>query len=148
MFHKEDEMILKTKIKAESFAKAVVDFKEEQVGDEASATSGAPASARQGELDAEALFHEYHPRVYAYVRYRIADVAEAEDLCCEILERAWTHLASYDAQKGAFSTWHTLSGSSTVQGQRLSGSGSQGTSTSTSVSCLIASNQPIFVSKL
>jgi len=55
--------------------------------------------------DVEALFREYHPRVYAYVRYRIADVAEAEDLTSEILERALTHLASYDARKGAFSTW-------------------------------------------
>jgi RNA polymerase sigma-70 factor (ECF subfamily) len=55
--------------------------------------------------EAETLFREYHPRVYAYVRYRIADVTEAEDLTSEIVERALTHLASYDAQKGAFSTW-------------------------------------------
>jgi RNA polymerase sigma factor (sigma-70 family) len=55
--------------------------------------------------DMEALFREYHRRVYTYVRYRIADVAEAEDLTSEILERALTYLASYDARKGAFSTW-------------------------------------------
>jgi RNA polymerase sigma factor (sigma-70 family) len=63
---------------------------------------GSPASEVS---DVEALFREYHPRVYAYVRYRIADVAEAEDLTSEIVERALTHLASYDARKGAFSTW-------------------------------------------
>ncbi len=55
--------------------------------------------------DVQALFREYHPRVYAYIRYRINDVAEAEDLTSEILERALTHLASFDARKGAFSTW-------------------------------------------
>jgi RNA polymerase sigma-70 factor (ECF subfamily) len=55
--------------------------------------------------DVEALFHEYHPRVYTYVRYRIVDGAEAEDLTSDIFERALTHLASYDAQKGSFSTW-------------------------------------------
>ena len=55
--------------------------------------------------DVEALFREYHPRVYAYIRYRVADVAEAEDLTSEIIERALTHLSSYDARKGAFSTW-------------------------------------------
>jgi RNA polymerase sigma factor (sigma-70 family) len=55
--------------------------------------------------EVEALFREYHPRVYAYVRYRIPDVSEAEDLTSEILERALTYLASYDARKGAFSTW-------------------------------------------
>ena len=51
------------------------------------------------------LFREYHPRVYAYVRYRITDVSEAEDLTSDILERALTYLASFDARKGAFSTW-------------------------------------------
>ena len=56
-------------------------------------------------LDVEALFLEYHPRVYAYVRYRLANVAEAEDLTSDILERALTHLGSYDPLKGAFSTW-------------------------------------------
>jgi RNA polymerase sigma-70 factor (ECF subfamily) len=55
--------------------------------------------------DLEALFREYHPRVYAYIRYRINDVAEAEDLTSDILERAFTHLSSFDARKGAFSTW-------------------------------------------
>jgi RNA polymerase sigma-70 factor (ECF subfamily) len=53
----------------------------------------------------EELFREYYPRLYAYVRYRISDVAEAEDLTSEIMERALTHLASYDARKGALSTW-------------------------------------------
>jgi RNA polymerase sigma-70 factor (ECF subfamily) len=43
--------------------------------------------------------------VYTYVRYRIADVAEAEDLTSEILERALTYLASFDSRKGSFSTW-------------------------------------------
>jgi RNA polymerase sigma-70 factor (ECF subfamily) len=55
--------------------------------------------------DMEALFREYHPRVYAYVRYRVTDVAEAEDLTSEIEERALTYLASFDKRKGAFSTW-------------------------------------------
>ena len=57
------------------------------------------------EPDLEALFREYYPRVYAYIRYRVNDVAEAEDLTSEILERALVHLSSFDAHKGAFSTW-------------------------------------------
>ena len=55
--------------------------------------------------DVEALFLEVHPRVYSYIRYRVFDPAEAEDLTSDILERALTHLSSYDASKGAFSTW-------------------------------------------
>ena len=65
----------------------------------------ASATEKPGLSDLEALFRQIHPRVYAYVRYRIADVAEAEDLTSEIIERALTYLASYDAAKGAFSTW-------------------------------------------
>jgi RNA polymerase sigma-70 factor (ECF subfamily) len=56
-------------------------------------------------LDLEELFREYYPRVYAYIRYRINDVFEAEDLTSEIMERAITHVSSFDARKGAFSTW-------------------------------------------
>jgi RNA polymerase sigma-70 factor (ECF subfamily) len=51
------------------------------------------------------LFREYYPRVYAYIHYRLADADEAQDLTSEIIERALTHLSSYDARKGAFSTW-------------------------------------------
>jgi RNA polymerase sigma-70 factor (ECF subfamily) len=39
------------------------------------------------------------------VRYRVADVVEAEDLTSDVLERALTHLGSYNPRKGAFSTW-------------------------------------------
>jgi RNA polymerase sigma-70 factor (ECF subfamily) len=55
--------------------------------------------------DAETWFRELHPRLYAYVRYRVADISQAEDLTSDIVERALTHLDSYDARKGAFSTW-------------------------------------------
>jgi RNA polymerase sigma-70 factor (ECF subfamily) len=55
--------------------------------------------------DLEELFFEYHPKVYAYVRYRVANVSEAEDLTSEIMERALRYLPSYDRRKGAFSTW-------------------------------------------
>lgn len=62
-------------------------------------------SLEQGAPDVKTLFREIHPRVYAYIRYRVADVAEAEDLTSEIMERGLTHLSTYDARKGAFSTW-------------------------------------------
>jgi RNA polymerase sigma-70 factor (ECF subfamily) len=55
--------------------------------------------------DIKSKFREIHPRVYAYIRYRVVDVAAAEDLTSEIMERGLTHLSTYDARKGAFSTW-------------------------------------------
>ena len=56
-------------------------------------------------IDVEALFQEHYPRVYAYIRYRTRERAEAEDLTSEILERALTHLSSYDPAKGTFAAW-------------------------------------------
>jgi len=58
-----------------------------------------------GRSDFAALFLEYHPKVYAYIRYRVANVSEAEDLTSDIMERALRYLSSYDRRKGAFSTW-------------------------------------------
>lgn len=65
-----------------------------------------PADEEQTEdVDIEALFLEYHPRLYAYVRYRTGDLAEAEDLTSEIIERALKGLSSYDSRKGSFGPW-------------------------------------------
>ena len=56
-------------------------------------------------LDFETLFDRYYPRLYRYVRYRVDSRQEAEDLTALAFERALTHQASYDPNKGAFSTW-------------------------------------------
>jgi len=72
---------------------------------DSSAGSTAAWQPSEPPSEAETWFRELYPRVYAYARYRIADLQEAEDLTSEIMERALTHLESYDARKGAFSTW-------------------------------------------
>ncbi len=56
-------------------------------------------------LDFGALFDRYYPRLYRYVRYRVGSRQEAEDLTALAFERALTHQATYDPNKGAFSTW-------------------------------------------
>ncbi len=58
-------------------------------------------------LDFAHLFREHYPRIYRYVRYRIADDMIAEDLTAEVFERAYRHRDSYDPARGAFSTWIT-----------------------------------------
>lgn len=55
--------------------------------------------------DFEELYAEYLPKIYNYVCYRVGDRRAAEDLTAEIFERALTHLHTYRADKGAFSTW-------------------------------------------
>lgn len=62
------------------------------------------ASARP---DFATLFREHYPRVYRYVRYRIDDDHEAEDLTAEIFERAYRYRESYDPSRSQFSTWIT-----------------------------------------
>lgn len=64
------------------------------------------ANARPESIsEIEDLFQKFHPRVYAYVRYRVADTAEAEDVTSEIMERALTYLSSYDSRQGTWAAW-------------------------------------------
>jgi len=56
-------------------------------------------------VNIESLFLEYYPRLYAYMRYRTGDVAQAEDLTSEVLERVLRYLPSYDPRKGDFAPW-------------------------------------------
>jgi RNA polymerase sigma-70 factor (ECF subfamily) len=51
------------------------------------------------------LFQQYYPKVYNYLRYRVANSEDAEDLIGRIFEKAFVKRAQYDPEKGAFSTW-------------------------------------------
>lgn len=88
------------------FASSIQTERDQETGKQTStpqAPTAAPSSSDAP--NAETWFRELHPKLYAYVRYRIADIAQAEDLTSDIIERALTHLDSYNARKGAFSTW-------------------------------------------
>lgn len=56
-------------------------------------------------LDFAALFQQYYPRVYTYLRYRVNLPEDAEDLISTVFEKAYTHREQFDPAKGAFSTW-------------------------------------------
>lgn len=56
-------------------------------------------------LDLAALFQQYYPRIYNYLRYRVNSVEDAEDLISTVFEQAYTHQAQFDSGRGAFSTW-------------------------------------------
>ena len=57
------------------------------------------------ELDLAALFQQYYPRIYNYLRYRVNSVEDAEDLINIIFEQAYKGRAQFDPTRGAFSTW-------------------------------------------
>lgn len=52
-----------------------------------------------------AIYDHYFPRVYNYVRYRVADAQEADDLTAQIFERALVHIGGYCPERAPFAVW-------------------------------------------
>ena len=57
------------------------------------------------EIDWEATYREYLPRVYNFFRYRLGDRAIAEDLTAATFEKAWRGRSRFRRDLSAFSTW-------------------------------------------
>jgi RNA polymerase sigma factor (sigma-70 family) len=57
------------------------------------------------EIDWEATYREYLPRVYNFFRYRLGDRALAEDLTAATFEKAWRGRSQFQRDLSAFSTW-------------------------------------------
>ena len=53
----------------------------------------------------ERLYTEYHDRVFAYVRARVNNREDAEDLCADVFEKALRASDGYDAARSAAGTW-------------------------------------------
>jgi RNA polymerase sigma-70 factor (ECF subfamily) len=61
-----------------------------------------PAS---GEADWDAVYAEHLPRIYNYLRFRLAAEADVEDLTARVFEKAWSARSRYRRDLAAFSTW-------------------------------------------
>jgi RNA polymerase sigma-70 factor (ECF subfamily) len=57
------------------------------------------------EIDWEATYREYLPRIYNFFRYRLGDRALAEDLTAATFEKAWRERSRFRRDLSAFSTW-------------------------------------------
>ena len=53
----------------------------------------------------EKIYLEYKEKVFRYVRGKVANVAEAEDVTSEIFLKVQTSLDSYNEEKATLSTW-------------------------------------------
>ncbi|MBC7236038.1 MAG: sigma-70 family RNA polymerase sigma factor [Chloroflexi bacterium] len=51
------------------------------------------------------IYDHYFPRVYNYIRYRVADGQLADDLVSLVFTRALDRLPSYDPLRGSFAVW-------------------------------------------
>ena len=56
-------------------------------------------------ISAEQMYAEFYPKVRAYVRGKVQDPHEAEDLVSAVFLKAVQKLDSYDAAKASLSTW-------------------------------------------
>ena len=56
-------------------------------------------------VTAQQIYEEYHPKVHAYVRGKIQDPHEAEDLVSAVFLKVVQKLDSYDPAKASRSTW-------------------------------------------
>ena len=56
-------------------------------------------------VTAQQVYETYHPKVSAYVRGKIQDPHEAEDLVSAVFLKVVQKLDSYDPQKASLSTW-------------------------------------------
>ena len=53
----------------------------------------------------EKIYLEYREKVFRYVRGRVRNLADAEDVTSEIFLKVQTSLGSYDEEKATLSTW-------------------------------------------
>lgn len=51
------------------------------------------------------VYDHYFAPIYNYVRYRVPDAAQAEDLTAQIFERVLVNLASFDHSRAVFAVW-------------------------------------------
>jgi len=56
-------------------------------------------------MDAGQIYEEFHPKVHAYVRGKIQDPRDAEDLVSAVFIKVVKKLDSYDPAKPSVSTW-------------------------------------------
>ena len=55
--------------------------------------------------DLEQIYTAYSGKVMGYLRARIRNHADAEDLCAEVFEKIQRKLEDYNAEKAALGTW-------------------------------------------
>mgnify|MGYP001179682705 CR=1 FL=1 len=56
-------------------------------------------------LPFENLYHQYHLRIYRYLRAHLKNDDDAADLTQQVFFQVWMRLPTYQPAKGSFSTW-------------------------------------------
>lgn len=56
-------------------------------------------------LSFENLYHQYHLRIYRYLRAHLKNDDDAADLTQQVFFQVWMRLPTYQPAKGSFATW-------------------------------------------
>lgn len=51
------------------------------------------------------IYTDYSPKVLSYIRSKITDQTQSEDLCADVFVKVYENLDSFDAEKASLSTW-------------------------------------------
>ena len=72
-------------------------------------------------MDIETVYKEYHDKVFAYIRSKVNNNEDAEDLCSEVFLKIQKKLAEYDDEKASVSTWvYTIARNAVIDFYRVS----------------------------
>ncbi len=55
--------------------------------------------------EAEEIYKQYYDKVYRYVRSKVSDPQETEDLAASVFVKVCQNLSRFDGQKASVSTW-------------------------------------------
>ena len=72
-------------------------------------------------MDIESVYSEYHDKVYAYIRGKVNNNEDAEDITSDVFHKVQKKLADYDEGKASVSTWvYTIARNSVIDFYRVS----------------------------
>lgn len=57
------------------------------------------------EREFEKIYNEYYPKILSYLRKRVANYQDAEDLAQEVMVAGYTNFDKYDPAKASVGTW-------------------------------------------
>lgn len=66
-------------------------------------------------MDIEEVYNEYHDKVLGYIRSKVNNKEDAEDLCADVFLKVQKKLVEYDSEKAGVSTWiYTIARNSVI----------------------------------
>ncbi len=72
-------------------------------------------------MDIETIYKEYHDKVLSYIKSKVNNREDAEDLTAEVFLKVQKKLADYDEDKAGVSTWiYTIARNSVIDFYRVS----------------------------